>query len=115
MGESAVSGPHRLHAEDGDYSLQIVGENMQAHLGSDLSEGPCQEMGGAHPRLDRPEWVFDRLPSDVHVIGLAVEALLHGVDHCLMLPSLDARLRAGSALGFQRARYACGSHSDIAG
>src|SRR6266568_3867937 len=88
MGETAVSGPHRLHErrspEDGDHSLQIVGENMEAHLGSDLSEGPCQEMGGAHPRLDRPEWVFDRLPSDVHDIGCAVEALLHGVDHRLM-------------------------------
>ena len=48
-----ASGPHRRHertgAQDGDYSLQIVSEHMEAHLGSDLCEGFGPKVGGAHP------------------------------------------------------------------
>ena len=48
-----ASGAHRRHertgAQDGDYSLQIVSEHMEAHLGSDLCEGFGPKVGGAHP------------------------------------------------------------------
>src|ERR1700732_612842 len=48
-----ASGPHRRHewtgAQDGDYSLQIVGEHMEAHLSSDLCKGFGPKVGGAHP------------------------------------------------------------------
>jgi hypothetical protein len=29
----------RLHPEDGDHSLQVVGENVKAHLRADLFKG----------------------------------------------------------------------------
>src|SRR6202043_1628376 len=39
----AASGPHGLHqglgTQDGDHTLQIVGQNVEAHLCSDLFEG----------------------------------------------------------------------------
>ena len=48
--------PHRLderlHSEDGDHPLQIVGENVKAHLRADLFEGAQPEVGRAHPCLD---------------------------------------------------------------
>ena len=48
-----ASGPHRRHewtgAQDGDYTLQIIGEHMEAHLSSDLCKGFGPKVGGAHP------------------------------------------------------------------
>jgi len=42
--------------------LTIIRLRMwRLHLGSDLVQGPGQEVGGAHPRLDRPERMFDLL------------------------------------------------------
>jgi hypothetical protein len=32
---------------------------VEAHLGSDLIQGPGQEVGGAHPSLEGSERVFD--------------------------------------------------------
>src|SRR6516165_11738324 len=46
------------HPEDGDHPLQIVGENVKAHLRADLFEGAQPEVGRAHPRLDGSEWMF---------------------------------------------------------
>ena len=62
---------------------------MEAHLGSDLVEGPGQEVGGAHPSLEGSERVFDGLSSHAHGVGDAVELVLHPVEHVLMLPTLD--------------------------
>jgi hypothetical protein len=62
---------------------------VEAHLGSDLVEGPGQEVGGAHPSLEGSERVFDRLSSHAHGVGHAVELVLHPVEHVLMLPALD--------------------------
>src|ERR1700722_19491929 len=60
--ERGSGGPHsldeRLHPEDGDHPLQIVGENVKAHLRADLFEGAQPEVGRAHPRLDGSEWMF---------------------------------------------------------
>jgi hypothetical protein len=42
--------------------------------------------------------VLDRAPSDPHGVGHVVEPALHGLDHRLMLPALDAALLAGGAL-----------------
>jgi hypothetical protein len=38
-----------LGAQDGNFTLQIVGEHMEAHLSSDLYEGFGPKVGGAHP------------------------------------------------------------------
>src|ERR1700722_14079948 len=74
--ERGSGGPHsldeRLHPEDGDHPLQIVGENVKAHLRADLFEGGQPEVGRAHPRLDGSEWMFRALASDAHAPRSAV-------------------------------------------
>ena len=62
---------------------------MKAHLGSDLVEGPGQEVGSAHPGLKGPERVFDGLSSNTHGLGHAVEPILHGVKDAFVFPALD--------------------------
>ena len=54
---------------------------MEAHLGSDLVEGPGQKVGRAHPGIEGPERVFDGLSSHAHGVGHAVEPSLHPVEH----------------------------------
>jgi hypothetical protein len=74
--ERGSGGPHRLderlHPEGGDHPLQIVGENVKAHLRADLFEGAQLEVGRAHPRLDGSEWMFRGLASDAHGLGRTV-------------------------------------------
>ena len=62
---------------------------MEAHLGSDLVQGPGQKVGGAHPSFEGSERVFDGLSSHAHGVGHAVELVLHPVEHVLMRPALD--------------------------
>ena len=62
---------------------------MKAHLGSDLIEGPGQEVGGAHPRLEGSERVFDGLSSHAHGVGHPVEPGLHRVEDAFVFPALD--------------------------
>ena len=78
----------RLHAEDLDHSLHIVGQNVEAHLGSDLFERPGQEVGTAHPRLEGSEGVFDSLSPHAYGIWHAVETGLHFFEDVFMLPAL---------------------------
>ena len=81
---------------------EVVGQNVEAHLGSDLVEGPGQEVGGAHPRLEGAERVFDGLSSHAHGVGHAVEPGLHPVEHVLILPALDNPQLGRRALGSER-------------
>jgi hypothetical protein len=67
-----------------------MGQDVEAHLGSDLVEGLGQEVGGAHPSLEGAKRVFDGLSSHVHRIGHTVEPILHSVEHVLVLPALEA-------------------------
>jgi hypothetical protein len=60
--------------------FRVIGQNVEAHLGSDLVEGPGQEVGGAHPSLEGSERVFDGLSSHAHGLGHAVEPILHPVE-----------------------------------
>ncbi len=46
-------------------------------------------MGGAHPGFEGPERVFGGLSPHPHGLGHAVEAVLHSVEHLLILPALD--------------------------
>src|SRR5215468_1948628 len=73
-------GPHRLderlHPEDGDHPLQIVSENVKAHLRADLFESAQPEVGRAHPGLDGCEWMFRGLASDAHGLGRTVQPFL---------------------------------------
>ena len=81
VGKRAIGG--------GRHSLQVIGQNVEAHLGSHLVEGPGQEMGGAHPGFEGAERVFDGLSPHPHGLGHAVEPGLHPVEHVLILPALD--------------------------
>ena len=73
-----------------------------SYLGSDLVEGPGQEVGGAHPGLEGAERVFDGLSSHAHGLGHAVEPVLHPVEHVLIHPALDATQLGRLAPGFER-------------
>jgi hypothetical protein len=75
---------------------------VAAHLGSDLVEGPGQEVGGAHPSFEGPKRVFDGLSSHAHGLGHSVEPILHPVEHVLILPALDAPQLGRRAAGFER-------------
>jgi len=92
----------RSDTEDRDHSLQFIGQDEEAHLGSDLVEGPGQEVGGAHPRFEGSERVFDGLSSHAHGLGHAVEPVLHPVEHVLIHPALDAPQLGRRAPGFER-------------
>src|SRR5439155_11766506 len=89
-------------SEDPDHSLEVIRQDVEAHLGSDLVEGPGQEVGGAHPGLEGPERVFDRLSSYPHGVGHAVEPILHPVEHVFILPALDDPPRGRRAPGSER-------------
>jgi hypothetical protein len=73
--EGPLSGPHRLHqrpgAEDGDHPLQIVGENVEAHLRSNLSRVLVLKWVTPHPGLERAEGVFDGGAADTRLFGQA--------------------------------------------
>lgn len=45
--------------------------------------------------------------------GVRSEPLLHGIDHGFVLPTLDAALLAGRALGLQRTVAALGRPVDV--
>ena len=68
-----------------DGAGHTLGQNVEAHLGSDLVEGPGQEVGGAHPSLEGPKRVFDGLSSHAHGLGHTVEPGLHPVEHVLVM------------------------------
>ena len=88
------SGPDRcdegLDAHDLDHPLHIVGQHAQTYLGSDVSERLGEEVGAAHPGLERAEHVFNGSPADAHGIGQLVQSPLHGIDDRFMLPAFDA-------------------------
>ena len=55
--------PHRFHhsreAQNSQYTLEVVGENMQAHLGTDVDQLAGQEVCVAHPVLERSKDMFN--------------------------------------------------------
>lgn len=90
------------HAEDRYHPLQIVGQNVQRHLGSDVFQRLHLEVRGAHTRLDRPEGMLDGLASQRHLVGRIVEPLLDALKDVLVLPATDAALESGGAAAFDR-------------
>ena len=45
----------RPDGQDSHHALQIVGQDVEAHLRSDLVEGPDLEVGRSRPGLERTE------------------------------------------------------------
>ena len=79
---------------------------MQAHLGAHPVERSGEEVGGAHPGLQRAERVLDRLAADPHHLGRLIQATLHRLKHGLMLPAAHSALWARRTVLFQRAPLA---------
>src|SRR6516164_1143938 len=102
-----ASGPDRRHqgadTQDGNDAVEVVGQDVEAHLRADPLQRAGQEVRRAHPGLDGAERVLHGLPPDAHDIWCLIQAPLHGVDDSLMLPALDATLLAGRALRLDRA------------
>jgi hypothetical protein len=57
-----------------------------------------REVGCSHPRLDRSEWMLDRLATLAHSFQALIEAALDGFEHMLVLPTRDPPLLAGVQL-----------------
>lgn len=59
--------PHRVHewhdTDDLHRPFQVVGQNVQAHLGTDAWQRLRQEVRRTHPRFKRAEGVFDGLSA----------------------------------------------------
>lgn len=85
------SGPHRLHQGPGSENLhhvfEVIGQDVETHLGADLLQRCCKEMCAAHPELDRPEGMLQGLTSDAHALK-----------KLFILPASHATLLVGSAL-----------------
>jgi hypothetical protein len=92
----------------GDHSLDVIGQDEEAHLGSDFVEGPGQEVGGAHPRFEGAKRVFDGLSSHALGLGHAVEPMLHGVKDGIVFPALDPLHFLGGAPRLEGAGEASG-------
>jgi hypothetical protein len=85
-------------AEHGDHSLDVVGQHVQRHLAADVLQPARQEMGAAHPRLDRAERVFDGAAAEGHVVRVAPQTAVHLVDQISTLLGRDPTLVAGRAI-----------------
>src|SRR5712664_2821413 len=70
---------------------------MQCHLGGNPWQRLHQEVGCAHPSLDRAEGVLDGLAPLAHLLRMLVEPTLHRLENVFMLPSGDPSLLGGGA------------------
>lgn len=61
--------------------MDVVGERGQAELGAIASRATHQEGARAHPLLDRPERVLDRVASLVEQPGACRETFCHPLKH----------------------------------
>src|SRR5262245_2628863 len=94
-------------AEDIDCTRQIVGEDRERHLGSDLWQRFHQEVRSPHTCFDRAEGMLHRLTPQAHRLRICVEPPLHSIQQMFILPSCDAPLRPCRALRFERALGTC--------
>ena len=104
---SGPSGPQcrheRLNSQNRYHSLQVIRKHMQTHLGSHARERLGKKVGGAHPRLERPEWMLRCLPAHAHRFRMRVETRLHRIEYRFMLPAFNTTLHALRALRLDRA------------
>ena len=51
--KQTLLGPHCLHQSSGsenlDHSLEVIGDNVEAHLRTDFFQSRCEEVRTAHP------------------------------------------------------------------
>ena len=82
----------RLDAHDVHHPGEIVGEDMERHFGSDLRQTLHEEVRRPHPHLQRTKGMLGCLATLAHRVRVLIEALLHGLEQVLMLPSRDSSL-----------------------
>lgn len=97
----------RLRSKDLDRPFQVIGQNVQAHLRSNLRQCSGQEMCGTHPGL-RPEGVLNSLLVHSGCFGRAIKTPLHRLKHCFMLPAPDAPVIGRRTLRLDRTSRARG-------
>lgn len=103
---SGLSTLHRqrqvLCSEDLDRPLQVVGQRLQTHLGSNSRQCLGQEGARAHPGLQRSEHMLDRLTSQPRRLRGAIQSCLNYAEYSLVLPAGDATIGARGALALDR-------------
>jgi hypothetical protein len=61
--------------QDWHRTLDVVRQDVKAHLGADSRQRLCQEVGRTHPVFYRSERMFHRLLPQSHHLGLSIEPL----------------------------------------
>jgi hypothetical protein len=84
-------------AQNRYYTLHVVGEHIECHLGRNLVSSSHQKVRCTHPSLYGPERMLCRLTTQGHLIGVLIEPLLNLLQHTLVLPTRDAPLGASCA------------------
>ena len=67
----------RLNAEDLHHSFWVVSHRVQTYFGADMLDRLHQEMRRAHPEVQCPEHVLNRITALAHRSRIAVDATLH--------------------------------------
>jgi len=80
-----------VQAHNVDDAREIIGQHVQGHFGADPFQRFHQEVGSAHPGLDRAEGVLDRLATLTHLRWMLVEPALDRLENVFMLPSVIRR------------------------
>src|SRR6266481_7232441 len=81
---------------------------MQRHFGADVLERFHLEVRRSHPRLYRAEGMLHSLAAHTHLVRIAIEPRLHGLEDGFVFPTRDPALLASRALALQRARLTGG-------
>src|SRR3954466_3130299 len=107
-GPSGLQSGHEIsEPNDIEHSAEIVGQRGQAELSPHLVQATHQECALMHPLLDRPEWMFHRLPPCPENVRPLRQPRLHPVQHCLVLQPCDDTERTRRAA---RAQLAAPAH-----
>ena len=89
-------------SEDVHRALQVVSQDVQAHLGPNPWQSLGEEMGRPHPTLQCAEGMLGRLPGRSRGFRGAVKPTLHIIEHPLVFPARDASIWTRRALRLYR-------------
>jgi hypothetical protein len=73
-----------VRERDCDGPLDVVGEDVEAHFRSDVSQPPHSEVISSHPLLKSTEDMLDDAASDPHRVRLLVQPAQHFLQHGVM-------------------------------
>ena len=93
----------RLGADDVNHSPQVVGKDVQTHLGTDARQCPGLEVCRTHPRFQGSERMLGCGSSYAHAFRFSVEAPLEFFQHVFVLPTPDSPILARRAFSSYRA------------